>query len=281
MVADMKPGFIRFPGGCFVEGEWLRNAFRWKETVGPWEERPGHFGDVWNYWTDDGLGHFEFFQMAEDLGAVPIWVFNNGISHQDEVETSNILPFIQIQQIEDQKYRDLCTRYQQTSCPHSEAALNAKNYGPQRSESYESFEKYSAQSGVNNLTTERTNKLELLMSILGLDAIRKVFHITAVASDETGAFQLSLGDQPTRVILHKRAVQLLKEVEKEEAFPADFKKLRKEKFTVKIVIKEVNVMNSAPIYKVTSICRGFINHNSKDGNSETMETDKTQVILLL
>lgn len=46
-----------------MEGEWLRNAFRWKETVGPWEERPGHFGDVWNYWTDDGLGHFEFFQV--------------------------------------------------------------------------------------------------------------------------------------------------------------------------------------------------------------------------
>uniref|UniRef100_M4CAZ7 non-reducing end alpha-L-arabinofuranosidase n=1 Tax=Brassica campestris TaxID=3711 RepID=M4CAZ7_BRACM len=50
-------------GGCFVEGEWLSNAFRWKETVGPWEERPGHFGDVWKYWTDDGLGHFEFFQI--------------------------------------------------------------------------------------------------------------------------------------------------------------------------------------------------------------------------
>lgn len=51
-------------GGCFVEGEWLSNAFRWKETVGAWEERPGHFGDVWNYWTDDGLGHFEFFQVS-------------------------------------------------------------------------------------------------------------------------------------------------------------------------------------------------------------------------
>lgn len=58
--------FLRcvFPGGCFVEGEWLRNAFRWKETVGPWEERPGHVGDVWRYWTDDGLGHFEFFQVT-------------------------------------------------------------------------------------------------------------------------------------------------------------------------------------------------------------------------
>ncbi|XP_021901188.1 alpha-L-arabinofuranosidase 1-like isoform X1 [Carica papaya] len=95
MLLDIKPRFIRFPGGCFVEGEWLRNAFRWKESIGPWEERPGHFGDVWNYWTDDGLGYFEFLQLAEDLGALPIWVFNNGISHNDQVDTSTVLPFVQ------------------------------------------------------------------------------------------------------------------------------------------------------------------------------------------
>ncbi|KAG6411754.1 hypothetical protein SASPL_129838 [Salvia splendens] len=95
MLKDLKPGFMRFPGGCFVEGDWLRNAFRWKETIGPWEERPGHFGDVWHYWTDDGFGHFEFLQLAEDLGTAPIWVFNNGVSHNDEVETSSVLPFIQ------------------------------------------------------------------------------------------------------------------------------------------------------------------------------------------
>ncbi|XP_020218716.1 alpha-L-arabinofuranosidase 1 [Cajanus cajan] len=95
MLADLKPKFIRFPGGCFVEGEWLRNAFRWKATVGPWEERPGHFGDVWMYWTDDGLGYFEFLQLAEDLDALPIWVFNNGVSHNDQVDTSAVLPFVQ------------------------------------------------------------------------------------------------------------------------------------------------------------------------------------------
>ncbi|KAK7377980.1 hypothetical protein VNO80_03416 [Phaseolus coccineus] len=95
MLSDLKPKFIRFPGGCFVEGEWLRNAFRWKATVGPWEERPGHFGDVWMYWTDDGLGYFEFLQLAEDLGALPIWVFNNGVSHNDEVDTSVVLPLVQ------------------------------------------------------------------------------------------------------------------------------------------------------------------------------------------
>ncbi|CAN1147859.1 Alpha-L-arabinofuranosidase 1 [Linum perenne] len=95
MIQEIKPRFLRFPGGCFVEGEWLRNAFRWKESIGPWEERPGHFGDVWMYWTDDGLGYYEFLQLAEDLDTLPIWVFNNGISHQDQVDTSSILPFVQ------------------------------------------------------------------------------------------------------------------------------------------------------------------------------------------
>ncbi|GJM88103.1 hypothetical protein PR202_ga04129 [Eleusine coracana subsp. coracana] len=94
MLLDLKPRFLRFPGGCFVEGDWLRNAFRWRESIGPWEERPGHFGDVWHYWTDDGLGYYEFLQLAVDLGAAPIWVFNNGVSHHDEVDTAVIAPFV-------------------------------------------------------------------------------------------------------------------------------------------------------------------------------------------
>ncbi|KAK4346118.1 hypothetical protein RND71_036294 [Anisodus tanguticus] len=95
MLKDLKPAFLRFPGGCFVEGDYLRNAFRWKETIGPWEERPGHYGDKWKYWTDDGLGHFEFLQLSEDLRVLPVWVFNNGISHNDQVDTSSILPFVE------------------------------------------------------------------------------------------------------------------------------------------------------------------------------------------
>ncbi|XP_020219687.1 alpha-L-arabinofuranosidase 1-like [Cajanus cajan] len=95
MLLVLKPAFFRFPGGCFIEGQTLRNAFRWKDSVGPWEQRPGHFGDVWSYWTDDGLGYFEGLQLAEDIGAKPLWVFNNGISHTDEVDTSVITPFVQ------------------------------------------------------------------------------------------------------------------------------------------------------------------------------------------
>ncbi|KAI7736721.1 hypothetical protein M8C21_001969 [Ambrosia artemisiifolia] len=90
MVADLKPGFIRFPGGSFAEGRSLINAYWWKDTVGPWEERPGHMNDVWAYWTDDGLGYFEFLQLAEDLNATPIWVFSSGFSIEQAVDPSNI-----------------------------------------------------------------------------------------------------------------------------------------------------------------------------------------------
>ncbi|KAG0560956.1 hypothetical protein KC19_9G026500 [Ceratodon purpureus] len=95
MIADLKPGFLRFPGGCYVEGQRMANAFRWRDSVGPYEERPGHYGDVWNYWTDDGFGYFEGLQLAEDLGTAPIWVFNNGVSHEQSVATELIGPFVQ------------------------------------------------------------------------------------------------------------------------------------------------------------------------------------------
>ncbi len=82
MLATMKPKFVRFPGGCYVEGmRTPESAFRWERTVGPIEERPGHVNAKWGYWTSDGLGFHEFLQMAEDLGAKPLYVVNVGIWH--------------------------------------------------------------------------------------------------------------------------------------------------------------------------------------------------------
>lgn len=95
MVAELKPRIFRFPGGCYVEGVVLKNAFLWKQTIGPWENRPGHYNDIWEYWTDDGFGFLEGLQLAEDLNALPIWVFNNGISHKEQVNVSAISPFVQ------------------------------------------------------------------------------------------------------------------------------------------------------------------------------------------
>ncbi len=82
MLADMHPRFMRFPGGCFVEGQNSPdNAFRWKRTIGPIEEREGHANVNWGYRTTDGIGFHEYLQLSEDLGAKPLFVVNVGIWH--------------------------------------------------------------------------------------------------------------------------------------------------------------------------------------------------------
>ncbi|MDE6381010.1 MAG: carbohydrate binding domain-containing protein, partial [Muribaculaceae bacterium] len=82
MLADMNPSFMRFPGGCFVEGQGSPdNAFRWKRTIGPIEQREGHENINWGYRTSDGIGFHEYLQLAEDLGAKPLYVVNVGIWH--------------------------------------------------------------------------------------------------------------------------------------------------------------------------------------------------------
>ncbi len=82
MLQDLHPSFMRFPGGCFVEGQDSPdNAFRWERTIGPIEERPGHWNKNWGYRTSDGLGFHEYLQLAEDIGAKPLYVCNIGIWH--------------------------------------------------------------------------------------------------------------------------------------------------------------------------------------------------------
>lgn len=65
-----------------MEGDWLRNRFNWKTALGPNEGRPGHY-DLWGYWSDDGLGVFEYMVLVEELGTEPVWVINNGVAHAD------------------------------------------------------------------------------------------------------------------------------------------------------------------------------------------------------
>jgi len=78
-IADLKPGFIRFPGGCFVEGITIEDRPQWKRTLGPIEGRPGTYSP-WGYWSTDGIGYHEFLQFAEDVGADALYVVNAGIS---------------------------------------------------------------------------------------------------------------------------------------------------------------------------------------------------------
>jgi len=94
MLADLRPAFVRFPGGCFVEGDQLANAFRWKETVGDLAARPGHW-NLWGYRSTDGLGYHEYLQMCEDLGAEPLFVINCGMAHADHVPLDQLDPWVQ------------------------------------------------------------------------------------------------------------------------------------------------------------------------------------------
>jgi alpha-L-arabinofuranosidase len=73
MIADLKPGFVRFPGGCVVEGGTVETAYNWKRTVGPLESRQECWGP-WNYRFTHGMGLHEYLQFCEDLGAEPLWV---------------------------------------------------------------------------------------------------------------------------------------------------------------------------------------------------------------
>lgn len=79
LIADMKPGFIRAPGGCFAEGITIESRPQWKRSLGPIETRPGTYSP-WGYWSTDGFGYHEFLQFAEDIGADALWVVNAGVS---------------------------------------------------------------------------------------------------------------------------------------------------------------------------------------------------------
>ena len=95
MLWQLHPKFMRFPGGCFVEGqESPDNAFRWERTIGPIEEREGHWNVNWGYRTSDGLGYHEYLQLAEDLGAKPLYVVNVGIWHGGITPYDSIQPWI-------------------------------------------------------------------------------------------------------------------------------------------------------------------------------------------
>jgi len=71
MLVDMKPKFLRFPGGNYLEGNTLEDRFPWKETLGPIDTRPGH-RSPWGYRSTDGMGLLEFLQWSEDLKAKPV-----------------------------------------------------------------------------------------------------------------------------------------------------------------------------------------------------------------
>ncbi|UFH54740.1 alpha-L-arabinofuranosidase C-terminal domain-containing protein [Spirosoma sp. KNUC1025] len=103
MLADMKPGFVRFPGGCIVEGYDLDQRYQWKKTLGPAEDRQLII-NRWNfefghrpapdYFQTFGLGFLEYFQLCEDIGAEPLPILNCGMACQ--FNTAELVPMDQL-----------------------------------------------------------------------------------------------------------------------------------------------------------------------------------------
>ncbi|MBV9850587.1 MAG: carbohydrate binding domain-containing protein [Armatimonadetes bacterium] len=82
-LADMKPAFLRLPGGNYLEGNTIAERFEWKDTVGPLTGRPGHQGP-WGYRSSDGMGLLEFLEWCEDLRMQPVLAVYAGFSLRGE-----------------------------------------------------------------------------------------------------------------------------------------------------------------------------------------------------
>ena len=96
LLADMKPKFLRFPGGNYLEGNDINERFNWKETIGDVAQRPGH-RSPWGYWSTDGFGLLEFLEWCEDLRMEPVLAVYAGYSLRGQrVEPGlNLAPFVQ------------------------------------------------------------------------------------------------------------------------------------------------------------------------------------------
>lgn len=106
-LADLKPGFIRFPGGCIVEGKDLVNRYQWKTTIGNVADRK-LIMNRWNvefprrsapdYYQSFGLGFYEYFLLCDDLSAEPLPILNCGMACQfnsgEVVDMKELQPYI-------------------------------------------------------------------------------------------------------------------------------------------------------------------------------------------
>ena len=95
-LAAMKPMFLRFPGGNYLEGDHIPERFEWKKTIGPLVDRPTH-PSPWRYHSSDGMGLLEFLEWCEDLKMQPLLAVYAGYSmKQEHVDPGPALePYVQ------------------------------------------------------------------------------------------------------------------------------------------------------------------------------------------
>jgi alpha-L-arabinofuranosidase len=90
----LHPKFLRFPGGCWVEGDDFAHMNHWKNTIGTIDVRTPLW-NIWGYNASHGLGYHEYLQLAEDLGAEPLFCINAGMSHKEVVPMDQMGQWVQ------------------------------------------------------------------------------------------------------------------------------------------------------------------------------------------
>jgi len=91
---DLHPAFVRFPGGCWVEGDDFAHMNHWKNTIGNIDSRTPLW-NIWGYNATHGLGFYEYLQMTEDLGAEPLFCINIGMSHKETIPMDRMGQWVQ------------------------------------------------------------------------------------------------------------------------------------------------------------------------------------------
>jgi len=87
MLANLKPAFMRFPGGCILEEGDFQQWYDWRRTVGPRERRECNW-NRWGYWQTYDVGYYEFFRLCEEIGAEPLPICLAGLTCQFQKPTS-------------------------------------------------------------------------------------------------------------------------------------------------------------------------------------------------
>ena len=90
----LHPKFLRFPGGCWVEGDDFAHMNHWKNTIGDIDSRTPLW-NIWGYNATHGLGYYEYLQLAEDLGAEPLFCINVGMSHKETIPMDRMDQWVQ------------------------------------------------------------------------------------------------------------------------------------------------------------------------------------------
>jgi alpha-L-arabinofuranosidase len=90
----LRPSFVRFPGGCWVEGEDMAHMYNWKKTIGNLDGRTPLW-NIWGYYATHALGFHEYLQMTEDLGATPLFCINVGMSHKEVIPLDQMGQWVQ------------------------------------------------------------------------------------------------------------------------------------------------------------------------------------------